>query len=301
MGPPWIIRELISFYHVARLRSVSKAAQHLEIGQPTVSTHLQKIEKEFGVVLFDRIKRPIQLTSDGTTFYALTAPIVEGIAEGVETLKMQMDYPEHRGSFVLGSYPDLVLHHLPPIVKEFRSEYPQVQIRLVARAYSTLMEMVLAGEIDIALGIKPEPGVPSLEFKHLFKSDFVLLTPLGHELLDLPQITPKDIARWPLILLGPASHSRRALEHALKREGLPYNVALEMDITEMAKRYVVIGMGIAFSHDYALEPKDAEIMGIRKLTGMFDRTEVGLITLKGKFLSRSARNFMDTLVDRLGE
>ena len=39
------IREIISFYHVARLRSVSKAAEYLEIGQPTVSTHLQKIEK----------------------------------------------------------------------------------------------------------------------------------------------------------------------------------------------------------------------------------------------------------------
>ena len=109
------IRELISFYHVARLRSVSKAGEHLAIGQPTVTTHLQKIEREFGVVLFDRIKRPIQLTSDGVTFYELAKPIVEGITEGVETLKMQMDYPEHRGSFVVGAYPDLVLHHLPPV------------------------------------------------------------------------------------------------------------------------------------------------------------------------------------------
>ena len=81
------IREIISFYHVARLRSVSKAAKYLEIGQPTVSTHLQKMEKEFGVTLFDRIKRPIQLTSDGVIFYDLAGPIVERIAEGVETIK----------------------------------------------------------------------------------------------------------------------------------------------------------------------------------------------------------------------
>ncbi|MCE2463774.1 MAG: LysR family transcriptional regulator, partial [Dehalococcoidia bacterium] len=120
------IRELISFYHVARLRSVSKAAEYLEIGQPTVSTHLQKIEREFGVTLFDRIKRPIQLTSDGTIFYDLAGPIVERIAEGVETIKMQMAYPEHRGTYAIGPYPDLVLHQLAPIVKDFRTNNPRV-------------------------------------------------------------------------------------------------------------------------------------------------------------------------------
>ena len=50
------LRELISFYHVARVRSVSKAARTLELGQPTVTTHLRKLEDEFGITLFDRIK-----------------------------------------------------------------------------------------------------------------------------------------------------------------------------------------------------------------------------------------------------
>ena len=251
------IRELISFYHVARLRSVSRAGQFLEIGQPTVTTHLQKIEREFGVVLFDRVRRPIQLTSDGLVFYELVKPIVEGIAEGIEVLKMRMDYPEHRGSFVIGAYPDLVLHHLPPIVKEFRAHYPSVRIRLLARSYSTLMSMVSAGDLDIALGTMPESEYPSLEFSRLFTSDYVLVTPLGHELLTLPEVTLYDLVRWPLVLLGPASHSRRSLEQVLKREGLKYDIVLEMDIMEMAKRYVEIGMGVAVTHDYVIQPGTA--------------------------------------------
>ena len=67
------LRQLISFYHVARLRSVSKAARALEVGQPTVTTHLLKLEDEFGVTLFDRIKRPIQLTSEGVTLLELVS------------------------------------------------------------------------------------------------------------------------------------------------------------------------------------------------------------------------------------
>ncbi|MCI0846743.1 MAG: LysR family transcriptional regulator, partial [Chloroflexi bacterium] len=57
------LRQLVSFYHVAQLRSVSKAARTLGLGQPTVTTHLRKLEDEFEIILFDRIKRPILLTS----------------------------------------------------------------------------------------------------------------------------------------------------------------------------------------------------------------------------------------------
>ena len=295
------IRELISFYHVARLRSVSRAASFLEIGQPTVTTHLQKLEKEFGVVLFDRIKRPIQLTSEGASFLELARPIVDGLAEGIEVLKTHMDYPEHRGSFVMGAYPDLVMHRLPPVVKEYMDQYPGVQIRLVARSYFTLMEMMLAGELDLALSGKPEPANAALEFAHLFSSEFVVITPPGHELLSLPQVSLRDIARWPLILLGSASHGRRILEQALKRDGLQHSISLEVDIMEMAKKYVEIGMGIAVTHEYAVQPEDHDSLGIRRLTGLLPSTPMGLLTLKGKFLSRSVRNFMDALLARMGD
>ena len=290
------IRELVSFYHVARLRSVSKAARFLEIGQPTVTTHVQKIEKEFGVLLFDRIKRPIQLTSDGVTFYELAKPIVEGLSDGIETLKTRMDYPDHRGSFAIGAYPDWVLHHLPPIVKEFKTNYPDVHIKLAARPHADLMDMISAGDLDLALCAQPERGSRSLEFKHLYTSNFVLLTPLGHELLDLPEISLSDIAKWPLVLLGPASHSRVVLEPALKREGLHYDIAMEMDIMEMAKRYVEIGMGITVTYEYGIRREDRFKLGIRELKDVLPPTRIGLVTLKGKFLSRSIRNFMDTLV-----
>ena len=293
------IRELISFYHVARLRSVSRAAQHLEIGQPTVTTHLQKIEKEFGVTLFDRIKRPIRLTSDGVVFYELVAPIVEGVTDGIEALKMQMDYPEHRGSFVIGAYSDLVLHHLPSLVKQFRDQYPQVQIKLVARPHSVLVEMLSAGDLDIMLGAEPEN--PLLEFTYLFTAEFVLVAPRGHELLTQLEIGLADIASRPLILLGPGSQSRQTLEQALRREGLSYNVTLEMDVMEMAKRYVAIGMGIAVGHEYVVQPEDFASVGIRRLSSILPAAQMGLSTLRGKFLSRSVRNFMDTLVGGLGD
>ena len=189
------LRELVSFYHVARLRSVSKAARNLELGQPTVTTHLRKLEDEFGVTLFDRIKRPIQLTSEGVTLLELVTPVVEA----VDTLKTQMDYSERRGSFIVGAYPDLVLHHLPKSIQTFNAEYPDVRLRLLARSYTPLIQLVRSGEVDLALCAPPPPDEVSLEFDQLFSYNVILLTPPGHPLVNKTNIELRDIAAFPMI------------------------------------------------------------------------------------------------------
>ena len=73
------LRELRSFCTAARVLSISRAADILEIGQPTVTTHIKKLESELGTILFDRVKRPIQLTLSGKTLADLATPLVEGI------------------------------------------------------------------------------------------------------------------------------------------------------------------------------------------------------------------------------
>ena len=73
------LRELRSFPTAARLRSITRAAEELGMGQPTVTTHIKKLEKEMNTTLFDRIKRPIQLTPAGSTLAELATPLVAGI------------------------------------------------------------------------------------------------------------------------------------------------------------------------------------------------------------------------------
>ena len=289
------LRELVSFYHVARLRSVSKAARNLELGQPTVTTHLRKLEDEFGVTLFDRIKRPIQLTSEGVTLLELVTPVVEA----VDTLKTQMDYSERRGSFVVGAYPDLVLHHLPKSIQKFNAEYPDVRLRLLARSYTPLIQLVMSGEVDLALCGPPPADEVSLNFEQLFSYNVVLLTPPGHPLVGKTRVELKDIAEYPMILPGPGALTRMRVDQALKAEGVRFDVTLAMDDSESIKRYVEIGMGVAVSNDFTLHPDDHNRFGVVRLDHIFPMSEIGLCTLKGKFLGRAVRNFIDTMEEDL--
>lgn len=289
------LRELVSFYHVARLRSVSKAARNLELGQPTVTTHLRKLEDEFGVTLFDRIKRPIQLTSEGVTLLELVTPVVEA----VDTLKTQMDYSERRGSFVVGAYPDLVLHHLPKSIQTFNAEYPDVRLRLIARSYTPLIQLVRSGEVDLALCAPPPPDEVSLEFDRLFSYNVILLTPPGHPLVSKNRVELKDIASYPMILPGPGSLTRAKVEQALKADGIKFDVILAMDDSESIKRYVEIGMGVAVGNDFTLHPDDHYRFGVVRLDHIFPSSEIGVCTLRGKFLGRAVRNFIDTMEEDL--
>ena len=291
------LREIISFYHVARLHSVSKAARRLELGQPTVTTHLRKLEDEFGITLFDRIKRPIQLTSEGSIFLELITPIVES----VDTLKTQMDYTERRGSLHIGAYPDVVTHHLPKPIQSYLAFYPDVRLQLTARPYTTLVQLVKSGELDLAITAPPPTDEPSLEFFKLFDYRIVLLTPIAHQLLQKHPIDLQDIAHWPLILSSPDSITRRNLEQAFKDHGIRFDVVLAVDHAEAVKQYVEIGMGVAVGNDFTLHPEDHDKLGVVSLEHLFPSSELGVCTLRGKFLGRAVRNFMDTLVKHLSD
>ena len=289
------LRQLVSFYHVAQLRSVSKAARTLELGQPTVTTHLRKLEDEFAITLFDRIKRPIQLTSEGSILLELITPVVRA----VDTLKTQMDYSERRGSFVVGAYPDLVTHHLPPGIQSFSKNHPDVRIQLLARPYTPLLRLVRSGEVDLAFCGRPPADDQSLDFQELFQYDIVLMTPLGHPLLEQDRITLKDLSPWPLILAGTESLTRQTVEQELRNQGVSCDVVLALDDTESIKRYVETGMGVAVCGDFTLRQRDHDRLGVVRLDHIFDSSVIGVCTLKGKFLGHAVRKFIDVLSDEM--
>jgi LysR family cys regulon transcriptional activator len=289
------LRELISFYHVARLRSVSKAARTLELGQPTVTTHLRKLESEFGITLFDRIKRPIQLTSEGITLLELVTPVVTSI----EVLKRQMDYADRRGSFIVGAYPDLIAHHLPKGIQAFRDEYPDIRIRLLARAYDPLIQLVRSGELDMAFCSPPPADDLSLEFLELFEYNAVLMTPLGHPLIGRSNVTLEDVVSSPLILPGQESLLRQKVDQAFKARGLSGDVVLSLDNIESIKRYVEIGMGLAVAVDFAMRPEDLDHVGVVSLDHLFPGSIIGICTLKGKFVGQGVRNFTQLMAKHM--
>lgn len=143
----------------------------------------------------------------------------------------------------------------------------------------------------------PERENQTLAFEKLFDAPFMLITPIGHPLLDEPEPSLESICRWPLILPSQHSYTRHFFEQALRARALKYQVALEMEHSELVRRYVEIGMGVGFTVTQEFDPRyeDEGKIGVIDLGHLFAPVQIGVATLSGKHLSRGAHEFIEDL------
>ena len=286
------LRELKSFVTAAKFRSISKAATDLGLGQPTVTTHIKKLEKELNMVLFDRVTRPIRLTLSGQTIFDLSQPLLDGL----DSLAVRTSEAEERGPVTVASTPDIIPHTLLRVVKVFNSLYPNVYLRIQSATRTEVIGMVRTGEVDAGVIQHPDRG-DDLHFEPLFLYERVLIAPKGHELLSTPMTSLGAIAKYPLLLMARGTYTRHILEQQLQKRGLQYEVIMELDSMDMIKKFVTIGMGVSVGPRLAIEEEDLDHLGMVSLANFLPVDQAGLITLPGKTLSTPAGQFISVLRD----
>lgn len=289
------IRELRSFCVAARLRSISRAAEELKIGQPTVTTHIKKLESELNATLFDRVRRPIQLTLAGKRLSELATPLVEGL----DSLAAAASEAEERGPVVLAATPDIIPHTLLSAVRVFLERHPHIHLTIKSATRAEVSDIVANGEADMGI-VQHYDRDESFEFEALFLYERVLITPPDHPLLKAPVQSLEQIAEYPLILMGEGTHTRDLLVSQLKRRGVNnYEIVVDLDSMDMIKRYVALGMGVSVGPRLAIDPEDHEVLGVVSLAHILPVEQGGILTLKGKSISTPARHFMAVMRDVL--
>ncbi len=288
------IRELRSFCMAARLRSISRAAERLGIGQPTVTTHIKKLEGELNTVLFDRVKRPIQLTLAGRRLSEIATPLVEGI-DGLADTTAEA---EERGPVVLAATPDIIPHTLLRVVRVFLARHPHIHLTIKSATRVQVSQMISEGEADVGI-IQHYDRDDAFTFEGLFVYERVLITPPDHPLASEPVESLEQIARYPLILMNEGTHTRDLLESELRRRGVNYEIVVDLDSMDMIKRYVALGMGVSVGPRLAIDPEDHDILGVVSLAHILPVEQGGIITLKGKRLSKPTLHFISVMRDVL--
>ena len=288
------LRELRSFCTAAKLRSISLAAERLGIGQPTVTTHIKKLEEELGLVLFDRIRRPIRLTAPGAALSELAEPLLDGIdGLAARTSTVEESVPVR----VAATY-DIIPHTLLLVVKSFMSAYEHAHIRIRSGNRGEVLDMVREAEVDIGIMPGPEKGA-NFDFEGLFPYERVLIAPKGHHLLHSTLWSMEQIAQWPLIMMQRGTYTRALVEEEFRRKGLSYEIVIELDSMDMIKRYVALGLGVSIGPRLAIEPEDQHELEIVSLNTLLPVEQAGIVTLSGRALSEPARNFVSVTREAL--
>lgn len=184
------IQQLEYLIAVDKHRHFGNAADSCFVTQPTLSAQLSKLERELGVILFDRSKMPVIPTEIGVQIIAQAKKVVsesKGILELVAQLKGDIS-----GTIKLGIIPTLAPYLLHLFIRKFLEKYPNVKLEVQEMVTGEVIKKLKNDELDLGIIVTPldEPGI--LE-KPMFYEQFYAYLSKGHELLREKEIKPEHL------------------------------------------------------------------------------------------------------------
>ena len=282
------LKQLRAFCRAAEFGSISMAADSLFLSQPTVSLQIQALERELGIVLFERKGPSIRLTPEGEVLYELAHPLVEGMDKLQETFAAYFGKLES-GELNIAAGESTILYILPDPMKRFAQEHPGIRLKLHNVTGRDGLAMLRANEVDFAVGSMLE--VPDDIHYHAFVTHApTLITPPHHPLAGKEEVTLEDIGPYGLILPPRHLSTWRTVDLVFRQHKLSYKVALEAGGWEVIKKYVELGLGISIVTDVCLTGN--ERLACKPLGLYFPERSYGTVVRRGKFLSPQAKRFI---------
>src|SRR5215472_734887 len=234
--------QLHTFLEIVRLKSFSKAAQTCYRTQPAISAQVRQLEQELNTTLFDRLGTRIALTAAGKIFAEYAEQILDLRRRAQDSINELERTP--RGELVIAANEATCIYVLPTVFSEYKKQFPHVQL-LVDRSYGAAVVQAVTDNLA-DFGITQLPVQEKrLQIVKIHSDEIKLLVPPGHPLAAREQVLPRDLAGHPLLL--PKSGTTRArLNQWMETIEDSMHISMELDSTEMIKRFVMAGLGLSF-------------------------------------------------------
>jgi DNA-binding transcriptional LysR family regulator len=282
--------QLHTFLEIVRLKSFSKAAQSCFRTQPAVSAQVRQLEQELNAPLFERLGTKIAITPAGHIFADYSEQILALRRRAQDSINELERVP--RGELLIAANEATCIYVLPLVFSEFKKQFPNVQMQ-VDRSYGArVVEAVLDNQADFGITQLPV-AEKRLQVVKIHSDQIKVLMPASHPLAGKREILPADLVGVPL-LMPKTGTTRRRLSIWLEPVEDDINVSMELDSTEMIKRFVLAGLGISFLA--ATHCRDEVATG--KLAAVSIGPEamvrqIALIYRKDKALSKAALGFIE--------
>jgi DNA-binding transcriptional LysR family regulator len=285
--------QLETFLEVARHASFSRAAEKRFRTQPAISSQIRALEEEVGARLFDRSGGKVALTGAGKIFQQYAEQTLEARKTMLITVAEMERIP--RGEIVVGANEGTCLHILPEVFAEFKKLYPNVGVQISRLERAKIMESIIDNSVDFGVVSAPVDD-KRLTVVNIHRDELVIIAPPGHSLCLLEQVSIADVVRFPL-LLPKIGRTRYALENLFDERGLKPRIAMELDSSELLKRFVAADVGVGFiARSNVIEDVKAGVLAAIVLADASIRRDLALVFRKDKALSRAALVFIDIAV-----
>lgn len=183
---------------VAEYQNFTKAAKKVFVTQPTLSMQIQKLEDELNILIFDRSKKPIELTDVGRKIVAQAKNIVDESDRIQDIVDQQKGFIG--GEFKIGIIPTIMPTLLPMFLRNFTKKYPKVKLSIEELHTQAIIEMVKEGHLDAAIAATPLED-SDIKERVLYFEPFVGYVPNNHRLRGKTKLEPTDLDVEDILLL----------------------------------------------------------------------------------------------------
>jgi DNA-binding transcriptional LysR family regulator len=232
--PNLTVQQLEYLVAVVEERTWAEAAQAVGVTQSALSQGLAELERRVGVTLFERAGRRRVLTAGARPVLDHARTVVAA------TRDLRAWAARHRsgeqGVLRLGMIDVAAVHHFPKVLRRYRRERPDVELRLAVAPSSSLLADLARSRLDLVVCVEPPSPVDGVEWSPLLTEPLAVFAP--------PDATAGPHRSWgPWVTFPAGSHTRTLIAGALRRIGAPFDVVAESHQPEVLREMVLLGLG----------------------------------------------------------
>ena len=255
-------KQLEAFVYVVKLKSFSKAAQRIYLTQPTISAHINSLEKELDTKLIERGTKYVYPTKPGSILYQYAVKMLNLREDAVCSVKNYNK--ELKGTLTICASTVPSQYILPKVISAFREEYPNVTFNIQRQDSEQVVDSISKGLADIGF-CGTDTHSPDCVFESFTEDHLVVITPNNERFHQMQAGGMKSdlLKKEPIIIREEGSGTRKEMEHFLSRAGIDIGelkIAAQFNDPDSIKHSVSQGMGISIISKAAIE--DYENFGL---------------------------------------
>mgnify|MGYP000860405558 CR=1 FL=1 len=281
---------------IANTGSISRAADELQIAQPTLSKYIQKLEKNIGIELFDRSTIPIRLTTAGELYVTAGKKLLDYDRQLQKQLQ-EVKYNQNL-EIKVGISPSRAPYLMPSLLSKYQAIKNSGKVIIQEATVAELKERLITGDLDLIISIADE-DTASFEAVDLFDETILLAVP---KVLDNHSTPEEMLITLPHISVGRGQYMWNVMETMLHALG-GKKPAIECQSIESAMALVRQGLGAmlvpSYIRDYGSDEKNSNISFYQlsfdqyPLLKSTTRRKVSLFYRKEQFLTQAEKSFIE--------
>lgn len=290
------LRQIRAFVAVAQTGSFTAAANQLHLTQSAVSVLISEFEQQFGLRLFDRTTRSVQLNDAGRDFFPVAEKVLVDLRNAV--LGSQDLVAKKRGRVIVATSSLMASILLPSAIAEYTAMYPGITIVVKDTIAGLIQSQVRDREVDFGIGTFDKSG-REVVADLLMADTLVLACPSGHVLSRKAKVAWRDLAGHDFIAINRESSVGELIKSHLDGLNVDIHTTYEVSYLATVAGLVGAGLGVSVLPSYAVPITRMYDIQVKKLVEPIVRREISFLIRKGQVLSPAAESFRNHIREHI--